>query len=91
MQGADEHALGLSADPVSRTYWVYTDRSILEVLVKNEDRDVWRAKLEKGEYSSALGFVKVRPCKHVLLRPRLIKSVGAATRYRTLETGRRAL
>lgn len=59
VQSADERALGLSADPVSRTYWVYTDRSILEVLVKNEDRDVWRAKLEKGEYASALDFIKV--------------------------------
>lgn len=38
---------------------MYTDRSILEVLVKNEDRDVWRAKLEKGDHLSALGHVKV--------------------------------
>lgn len=58
-QNSDERALGLTADPVSRTFWVYTDKSILEVLVKNEDRDVWRAKLERGDHTGALSFVKV--------------------------------
>jgi len=63
-QDAGEHVVGLTADPVSRTYWVYTDKSILEVLVKNEDRDVWRAKLEKGDHSGALSFVKVSLSLH---------------------------
>lgn len=67
---------------------MYTDRSILEVLVKNEDRDVWRAKLEKGEYSSALGFVKVSLI--YVEQGRVMcadEIVGRTTRYRTLETG----
>jgi hypothetical protein len=58
-QGIDEKILGLSADPVSRTFWVFTDRSILEVLVRNEDRNVWRAKLDKGEYNDALQYATV--------------------------------
>jgi hypothetical protein len=44
---------------VSRTFWIYTDRSILEVLVRNEDRDVWRAKLDKNEFGEALRFARV--------------------------------
>ncbi|WVQ94630.1 hypothetical protein IAU59_001710 [Kwoniella sp. CBS 9459] len=64
---ADEQAVGLSADPASRTFWIYTDRSILEVLVRNEDRDVWRAKLEKGEYSDALTFARSLPQKDIVL------------------------
>jgi hypothetical protein len=64
-QDGGEHVLGLTADPVSRTYWVYTDKSILEVLVKNEDRDVWRAKLEKGDHTGALSFVKVRSSRRI--------------------------
>lgn len=56
----------MSADPVSRTFWIYTNKSILEVLVRNEDRDVWRAKLEKGEYTEALNFAKV---SNHLIRP----------------------
>ncbi|WWC97049.1 hypothetical protein V866_003926 [Kwoniella sp. B9012] len=63
----DEKAIDLSADPVSRTFWIYTDRSILEVLVRNEDRDVWRAKLEKGEYSDALTFARTLPQKDIVL------------------------
>ncbi|WWC68724.1 uncharacterized protein I206_102658 [Kwoniella pini CBS 10737] len=63
----DEEALGLSADPVSRTFWIYTDKSILEVLVRNEDRDVWRAKLEKGEYNDALTFARTLPQKDIVL------------------------
>ncbi|KAK8861498.1 hypothetical protein IAR55_002319 [Kwoniella newhampshirensis] len=63
----DEHALGLSADPVSRTFWIYTDRSIFEVLVRNEDRDVWRAKLEKGDYDEAIKFVHTSPQKDIVL------------------------
>jgi hypothetical protein len=59
VQGHDEKALGLSADPISKTFWIYTDRSILEILVQNEDRDVWRAKLEKGDFASALTFARV--------------------------------
>lgn len=58
-QGLEDKAIGLSADPVSRTFWVFTDQSILEVVVRNEDRDVWRAKLEKGEFAEALRFTRV--------------------------------
>ncbi|WVR03897.1 hypothetical protein IAU60_000896 [Kwoniella sp. DSM 27419] len=63
----DERAIGLSADPVSRTFWIYTNRSILEVLVRNEERDVWRAKLEKGEFNDALSFASTSPQKDIVL------------------------
>nr|XP_018264614.1 uncharacterized protein I303_02787 [Kwoniella dejecticola CBS 10117]OBR86772.1 hypothetical protein I303_02787 [Kwoniella dejecticola CBS 10117] len=64
---ADEQAIGLSADPVSRTFWIYTDKSILEVLVRHEDRDIWRAKLEKGEHAEALTFARTLPQKDIVL------------------------
>lgn len=56
--------MGLSADPISKTFWIYTDRNVLEVLVRMEDRDVWRAKLEKADYTDALKFAKVRDLPH---------------------------
>lgn len=55
----NERALGLSSDPIGKTFWIYTDKSILEVLVRVEDRDVWRAKLSKGQYVEALAFASV--------------------------------
>jgi hypothetical protein len=55
----NERAIGLSGDPVGQTFWIYTDKSILEVLVRVEDRDVWRAKLSKGDFEEALTFTHV--------------------------------
>lgn len=68
-QAADETALGLSADPVSRTYWVFTQGSIIEVITRSEDRDVWRAKLERQEFTEALKFTRVSVCAHFTHKP----------------------
>lgn len=42
-----------------RTYWVYTDQSIYELVAENEDRDVWKIYLEKGQFDAALKYAKV--------------------------------
>ncbi|KAH9944117.1 Pep3/Vps18/deep orange family-domain-containing protein [Epithele typhae] len=52
----NEQVRGLTADPVRRTYWVYTDQSIWEIGVTNEHRDVWKIYLEKGKYDAALQY-----------------------------------
>ncbi|ODN76696.1 hypothetical protein L202_05330 [Cryptococcus amylolentus CBS 6039] len=62
-----EKAIGLSADPVSQTFWISTNKSILEILVRNEDRDVWRAKLDKGEFDKALTFAHTTLQKDIIL------------------------
>ena len=59
LQKANETVLGLAADPVRRTYWVYTDQSLFEIVVGNEDRDVWKIYLDKGHYEVALRYAKV--------------------------------
>lgn len=55
---SNETVLGMSSDPVRRTYWVFTDQSLFEVVIGNEDRDVWKIYLEKGEFDTALRFSK---------------------------------
>ncbi|KAI0721331.1 Pep3/Vps18/deep orange family-domain-containing protein [Cerioporus squamosus] len=57
----NEQVRGLTADPVRRTYWVYTDQSIWEVSVTNEHRDVWKIYLEKGKYDAALQYATSAP------------------------------
>jgi hypothetical protein len=57
--GANEQPVCLSSDPISQTFWVCTTQNVLEVLVRQEERDVWRAKLEKKEYVDALKYAKV--------------------------------
>lgn len=59
-QKANETVLGLAADPVRRTYWVFTDQSLFELVVGNEDRDVWKVYLEKGQFEVALRYAKAR-------------------------------
>ncbi|XP_006454639.1 hypothetical protein AGABI2DRAFT_176125 [Agaricus bisporus var. bisporus H97] len=55
---ASEAILGMASDPVRRTYWIFTDQSLFEIVVGNEDRDVWKLYLEKGQFETALLFSK---------------------------------
>ncbi|KAI0271348.1 Pep3/Vps18/deep orange family-domain-containing protein [Gloeopeniophorella convolvens] len=48
----------LTADPVRKTYWVYTDQSLFELIVGNEDRDVWKINLQKERFDVALQYAK---------------------------------
>ena len=58
-QKTNETVLGMAADPVRRTYWVFTDQSLFELVVGNEDRDVWKIYLQKGQFEVALRYAKV--------------------------------
>jgi hypothetical protein len=58
-----EEVRGLAADPVRRTYWVYTDQTLFELRRDNEERDVWRAYLARGKFDQALKYAKVRKRK----------------------------
>lgn len=49
----------MAVDPVRGTYWVYTDQSLFELVIGNEDRDVWRIYLEQGRHDLALRYAKV--------------------------------
>ncbi|KAG6911537.1 hypothetical protein DXG01_011839 [Tephrocybe rancida] len=62
-----EEVRGVASDPVRRTYWVYTDQSLFELVVGNEDRDVWKIYLEKQEFDTALKYAKTAAQRdHVL-------------------------
>jgi len=55
---SNEVVRGLAADPTRKTYWVYTNQSIFELIVSNESRDVWLIYLEQGKYETALKYAK---------------------------------
>ena len=62
-QKPDEEVRGLTADPVRKTYWAYTNQSLFELAAGNEDRDVWKIYLDKGKFDIALKYAKVNfPC-----------------------------
>ncbi|KAL1762015.1 Pep3/Vps18/deep orange family-domain-containing protein [Schizophyllum commune] len=62
-----EEVKGLAADPVRGTYWVYTDQSLFELGVGNDDRDVWKVFMKQGHFDVALRYVKTASQRdHVL-------------------------
>ncbi|KAH6916857.1 DigA protein [Coprinopsis sp. MPI-PUGE-AT-0042] len=63
-----EAVRGLAADPVRKTYWVFTDQSLFELVVANEDRDVWRIYLEQGQYDAALKYAKTAAQRDQVLK-----------------------
>jgi len=53
--------LRLATDPVRKTLWMYTDQAIYELVVRDEDRNVWSVYLARGQWDNARRLAKVRP------------------------------
>ncbi|KAF8321357.1 hypothetical protein DL93DRAFT_2073232 [Clavulina sp. PMI_390] len=53
-----EKPIAITADPVEKTYWIYTNSSLLEVQISQEDRDVWRIQLKRENHEVALQFAR---------------------------------
>ncbi|CAO3584041.1 unnamed protein product [Absidia cylindrospora] len=53
-----EKVLGMTVDDTKRTFWVYTSLSMYELVIKNEERDVWKLYLDKKQYNMALQYCK---------------------------------
>ncbi|KAF7724526.1 hypothetical protein EC973_000903 [Apophysomyces ossiformis] len=49
---------GLAVDDTRKTYWIYTNSCIYELLVQNEDRDVWKLYLLRKQYDTALRYCR---------------------------------
>ena len=48
-----QNAIALLADQKKNTYWLFTPSDIFEVVVEDEDRDVWKIMLNKQKFSKA--------------------------------------
>lgn len=51
-------AVGLIADKKQSTYWLVTAQEIFEIVVHDEDRDVWRIMLERNDFEAAMKYAK---------------------------------
>lgn len=56
--GPQETLIGLCADPHNSTYWAYTTENIYEVVVNDEDREIWKTFLENKNYEEALRLAR---------------------------------
>ncbi|KAI9721508.1 MAG: hypothetical protein M1812_002270 [Candelaria pacifica] len=50
--------LGLVADQKKNTFWLFTTQEIFEVVVNDEDRDVWRIMLQNEQFDAALQYAR---------------------------------
>lgn len=48
--------LSLIADAGTNTHWLFTSREIMEIVITDEERDVWKLMLGRGDYDRALRF-----------------------------------
>ena len=53
-----QSALGLLADQKKNTFWLFTTQEIFEIVVTDEDRDVWKIMLKEQKFDAALQYAK---------------------------------
>ncbi|KTW31696.1 tethering complex subunit PEP3 [Pneumocystis jirovecii RU7] len=55
---SDKKILGLVTDTYKSTYWIYSKDFVYEIVISNENADIWKSFLENGNYLKALKFAK---------------------------------
>jgi hypothetical protein len=53
-----QQAVALVADRQKNTFWLFTTQEIFEIVVTEEDRDVWQVMLKNKHFSAALRYAK---------------------------------
>lgn len=53
-----QNALGLAADITKNTYWLFTTQEIFEVVVTEEERDIWKILLKAQKFDAAARYAK---------------------------------
>lgn len=52
--------IGFAYDEINQMTWLYSDSSIFEISINDEERDIWRLLLEKEQFDLALKFSNSR-------------------------------
>lgn len=53
-----QSALGLVADQKKNTFWLFTTQEIFEIVVSDEDREVWKIMLKSQQFDAALQYAR---------------------------------
>lgn len=51
-----QKAVGLCVDTQKNTFWLFTATDIFEIVVRDEDRDIWKIMLEQQQFDAALQY-----------------------------------
>ncbi|KAI7957480.1 hypothetical protein MJO28_004575 [Puccinia striiformis f. sp. tritici] len=55
----DEKIRSITMDYVEQTYWIYSQDSIFELIIKNESKDIWKVYLNRKDFEKALSYVEM--------------------------------
>jgi vacuolar protein sorting-associated protein 18 len=55
---ASHIVLGLAVDQRKNTFWLFTNREIYEIVVSDEDRDIWKIMLKNEQFDAALRYAR---------------------------------
>jgi len=53
-----QEAIALLADQQKNTFWLFTTQEIFEIVVTEEDRDVWKVMLQNQHFDAALRYAR---------------------------------
>ena len=53
-----QQCLGLFSDQTKNTFWLFTSEEIFEIVVNDEERNVWKIQLNKGNFEEAQQYAK---------------------------------
>ncbi|KAI1335744.1 hypothetical protein F5Y15DRAFT_408988 [Xylariaceae sp. FL0016] len=51
-----QRALGLYVDQQKNTFWLFTTQEIFEIVVRDEERDIWKIMLQRQQFDTALQY-----------------------------------
>ncbi|KAH8673654.1 vacuolar protein sorting protein-like protein DigA [Xylariales sp. PMI_506] len=61
-----QKALGIYVDQQKSTFWLFTAQEIYEIVVRDEDRDIWRILLEREQFGQALQHARTAAQKDAI-------------------------
>ncbi|KAI9818487.1 MAG: hypothetical protein M1827_000546 [Pycnora praestabilis] len=53
-----QSALGLVTDQKKNTFWLFTTQEIFEIVVNDEDRNIWKVMLKNEQFDAALQYAR---------------------------------
>ncbi|PVU89132.1 hypothetical protein BB559_005226 [Furculomyces boomerangus] len=65
---SDTKAISMVVDSVSRTCWILTRSNLIEIVIENEDRNVWKIMLEKSKFETSLQYCKTEEQKNIVYK-----------------------
>ncbi|GAA5923143.1 tethering complex subunit PEP3 [Sporobolomyces koalae] len=75
-----DRPIRLATDPVRKTCWMFTESSIYELVIKDEDRQVWKVYLARQNWALAKRYAKTQRQRDAVLAAEA-DSYFAAGRY----------